>query len=234
MKSKLLGVALSVALALGLVTQGQADPITVSLSDSITTATCADGAACDASGLAGVIAFTSTLGTLTVSIGGTGSGSPALAPFEMDLSYNITTNSSAPAKTYIVQVSENDQSGSVGGWNATVGGTQNNGATTAFSAFADAGNALFGTATPLCSAGPSSALPVGLSCSSGPFSDPSFSLTERVTIAAQAGSTSASGDALLQVRAVPEPSAAVLLGAALLLWVGITARIQQKTTSRRS
>jgi hypothetical protein len=140
----------------------------------------------------------------------------------MDLAYNVTATSSALAKTYTVEVSENTLNGLVAGWHAQVGGTQNNGATTAFAAFADAGNAMFGTGTPLlCSAGPSSASPLALSCSSGPFSDSSFSLTERVTIAMQAGSTSASGDALLQATTVPEttvpePTSLALLGSALL------------------
>jgi PEP-CTERM motif len=213
----------AIIITLGLVGRSEANNITVRLSDGITTASCADGAGCDTSGLAGVIEFTSTLGTLTVSVGGTGSGAPALADFDMDLAYNITANLSAPAKTYTIWVSENDLNGSVAGWDAQVGGTQNNGATTAFAAFADASNTLFGTGTSLCSAGPSGASPLALACSSGTFSDPSFSLTERITLSAHPGRTSASGDALLTAT-VPEPGSLWLLGSGLLGLVAVVKR----------
>ena len=215
MKSWMLGTAMLVALVLMSLTPAQAAPLTFSLSDGATTQTCADGAVCDASALTGVVAFTSTLGTVNVSVGGTGSGSPMLALFTMDLSYNISTGASAPAKTYTIMVSGNDLGGPVNAWHAQLGGTQNNGATTAFAAFADAGNTLFGTATPLCTAGPSAASPLSLTCSSGAFNDPSFSLTERVTITMLAGSTSASGNALL-TPSVPEPTPLVLLGIGLV------------------
>jgi PEP-CTERM motif len=216
MKSMVLGGALIAALILSLVTEGQALNLTVSLSDGITTATCADGSACDASALAGVVAFTSTLGTLNASVGGTGSGPPALATFDLDLSYNLTATDGAPAKTYTVQVSENGLNGSVAGWNGIVDGNQTNGAVTSFAAFADASNALLGTGTALCSAGPSAATSVHLTCASGPFSGSAFSLTERITLATQAGITVASGDAMLLAR-VPEPASLSLLGLGIVL-----------------
>jgi len=156
------GVVVIVTLILGPMTQEQADNVTVALSDGATTATSADGAACDASGLTGGVSFTSTLDTLPVSAGGTGSGAPALAPFDMDVSYHITVTNAAPANIYPIQVSENNLNGSVPGWSALVDGNQNNSATGAFSPFADASNILFGAGTPLCGAGPSGTISVHL------------------------------------------------------------------------
>src|SRR5216683_2005584 len=84
-------------------------PLTVSLSNGITTATCADGAACDASPLAGVVSFTSVLGTTTLSLTGVGSGSPALPGLMMDLAYSVTQSMSGPGGTVTIQASETDQ-----------------------------------------------------------------------------------------------------------------------------
>ena len=209
------GIAVFVALTLALVTQAQAANLTVSLSDGSTTATCADGAACDSSALVGVVDFTSTLGTLTVSIGGNGTGDPVAPDLSMDLAYSLTQTAGGTGKTYTIQLSQNNLTGSGLAWNAMIDGNANNFATTSFAAFADASNALFGTATPLCGAGPAAsgagATSYHLTCQSlGSFSDTNFSLTERITIVTTTGFTVDSGDAFLTT--VPEPATLVILG----------------------
>jgi hypothetical protein len=214
--------AMLLAVGLSLAMPGPASAIVVQLSGTgVATVSCADGAACDAAALPGVVTLATTNGTVTVQLGGFGSGAPALNPFDMDLTYSLTANAAAGAGTFEIAASANGLNGSILGWDALIDGNQTNGATTAFAAFADASNALFGEGTALCSAGPSGATSVHLSCSSGAFNDASFSLTEVVTINTQPGISVASGDALLTAResrdvpAVPEPTTVMLLGSAL-------------------
>src|SRR5260370_38606188 len=71
-------------------------PLTVSLSNGITTATCADGPACDASPPAGAVSFTSVLGTITLSLTDVGSGSPALPGALMALASSVTRHPPGP------------------------------------------------------------------------------------------------------------------------------------------
>lgn len=213
-KSLALGTAMIAGLILMPLTHAQATNLTVSLDNGGAPVLCADNTACDNSTLLGVVSFTTAFGTVTVAVG-VGSGSPFLAAFDMDLNYNITANPAAPAGIYTIQVSENGLNGSVAGWDVEVGGTQNNGATTTYATFVDASGALFGTGTPLCGSGPSGASPLASTCSSGGFSGANFSLTEKIQIVTQAGSTSASGDALLTAQ-VPEPATLLLLGCGLV------------------
>ena len=132
----------------------------------------------------------------------------------MDLAYHLTANSGAGPGVFTIAASVSGLSGASPGWTALVDGNQTNGATTQFAAYVDAGDALFGQATPLCGAGPTGATSVHLSCTAGAFGDPSFSLTEVVTVTTLAGITSLSGDALL--TAVPEPASFILLGTGLV------------------
>ncbi len=213
--------AASMTIAAG---QGYADNLTLSVTYNGTTLTCADGAACDGNPLAGAVSYTPgfpTVGTVTASAGGTGSGSPALAPLHMDLQYGLTQGSSAPAATVIIAVSENNLSATNQQWTATIGGTQETSAwSTAFAAFAGSGNTLFQNTNSICSAGPTNSSPgVSLSCS-GPalpgFSGNPFSLTEQITLTAPAGSGTATGDAALNPGKIPEPASMLLFGFGLV------------------
>jgi len=124
MKSVAIGVMVISALVFGLAAHSHADPITVKLSDTITTLICKGGDACDTRKPTSVVAVTSRLGTVTVLVGGTGSGTPELPPLTMDLAYNRTQTSASPAKTYTIAVSEMDVSTGAGQWTALVNGNQ--------------------------------------------------------------------------------------------------------------
>jgi hypothetical protein len=199
-----------------MVPQAYADPVTIEVSGTgIATVSCADGAACDTNPLAGAVTFTAVNAGVTVSAGGTASGNPATATNGLDLSYNLTANSAAPAGTFTIAASQSGLAATNTSWSATVGGTQNNSATTAFALFADTNNAVFVNNHSICSAGPTATSPgVALSCSSAAgFTDSQFSLTEAITIVTHAGATGVSGDA--QVSAVPEPASLLLFGSAM-------------------
>jgi PEP-CTERM motif len=204
-------VAVAVTLVLGLAAWAQADNLTVQLSNGAITVQCADGAACDSNPNAGVVNFTGNFGSVDVSVAGIGAQQNV---FDLDLNYNlILTNQTA--KTYTIAVSANNLNGNAA-WTAQLGGTQTNGATTAFNVYADLNNNLFNQSTSLCSGGPSGASPLSLGpLSCGAVNDTSFSLTEKVTIAAQNGSTRVTGDVDIAHTAVPEPATLLLLGSGL-------------------
>jgi hypothetical protein len=227
MKIVLQALGVIAALGLGWLPQAQADNLTVSISNGIVTQTCQDGAACDTNSLVGVVTFATdfALFPVDVTVGSTASASPATAPYDIDMSYNLTALSIAPGRTYTIMVSENNLSGSNLAWSAAVGGTQNNGATTAYALFADANNSLFGTGTSLCSIAATASNPFASTCASGAFGDSSFSLTQRISILTKAGFTSASGDALAQA---PEPGTLLLFGSAMA-GLGVLRRRRART-----
>ena len=191
-------------------------PLTVSLSNGITTATCADGAACDAAPLAGVVSFTSVLGTTTLALTGVGSGSPALPGLMMDLAYSVTQILTGPGGTVTIQASETDQAALAALFKAVLGGTQGPGGTTTFAIFASNTNALLAETTTICSGATSSIGAVALSCNGGPYTASPASLTEMVTLQIPAGAYSASGDLLLTASRVPAPSALLFMGTGLV------------------
>jgi hypothetical protein len=200
-------------------TLAKADSLTIFLSGpGGASVMCADGAACDTNPLAGVVTVTGIFGTATVAVTDTGSGTPLLAPLNLDLSYNLSANSSNPGGTFVVEVGERNLTATGVSFGAIANGNQGAGDTTAFSAFFDSGNTLFGNTGSLCSAGPVSTTIVNLACSGGPVTAANFSLTEAVTLTTPAGSTNASGDALL--TPVPDASGFSILTAGGLFLLG--------------
>jgi len=208
--SSLLAVALAVS-----TTSAKADNLSIFLSGPGGTLTCADGAVCDTNPLAGVVTVTGIFGSATVSVTNTGSGTPALAPLNLDLSYNLTANSSNPGGTYVVEVGENNLTASGISFSGIANGNQNAGNTAAFSAFYDLGNALFANTSSLCSAGPALGTVVNLACSGGPVTATNFSLTEGM-------STNASGDAKL--TPMPDASGFSILAMGGLFLLGAIKR----------
>jgi hypothetical protein len=209
MKGAVLKIVATAALAFVSVTPARADNLTLSIGDGNTTFSCLDGAACDTNPLTGAVTIVGVFGS--VSVVGAGSGAPASPALNMDLGYFFAGN--APGATYTIMVSENNlTTPGPTSWDAFVNGNQTNGATTTFTSFLDASNALFGTATPLCGAGPAGGLAVNLTCTSTPLTGSNFSLTEIVTLITQPGFTSISGNALF---VVPEPATLLLLSSAL-------------------
>jgi hypothetical protein len=204
-----------------------ASPLTVSLSNGITTTTCADGAACDTSPLTGVVSFTSLVGTTTLSLTGVGSGSPALPGLMMDLAYNVTQTIAGTGGTMVIQASETDQTANAALFHAVLGGTQVAGST-AFNIYDSATNTLFAQTASICSAGPTNAVgAVALSCDGGPLTGTPLSLTEVVTLQIPAGAYSGSGDLLLTSRQrVPAPSAFLLLGLGLTVAGALRVRVR--------
>jgi hypothetical protein len=215
--SSLLAVALAIS-----TTSAKADNLSIFLSGPGGSLTCADGAACDTNPLAGVVTVTGIFGSATVSVTDTGSGTPALAPLNLDLSYNLTAGSSSLGGTFVVEVGENNLTASGISFGAIANGNQNAGDTTAFSAFYDTGNTLFANTSSLCSAGPVSTTVVNLACSGGPVTATNFSLTEGVTLTVPAGSTNASGDAKL--TPMPDASGFSILAMGGLFLLGAIKR----------
>ena len=216
--SSLLALALAVS-----TTSAKADSLTIFLSGpGGAPVQCADGAPCDLNPLAGAVTVVGSFGTASVAVTNTGTGSPALGPLDLDLSYNLSANSSNPGGTFLVEVGETNLTAAGRSFGGIANGNQSAGDTTAFSAFYDTSNTLFGNAGSLCSAGPVSTLVVNLACSGGPVTATGFSLTEAVTLTTPAGSTNASGDAKL--TPVPDASGFSILAMGGLFLLGAIKR----------
>jgi hypothetical protein len=215
--SSLLALAFAVS-----TTSAKADNLTVLLSGPGGTFTCPDTASCNTSGVPGVITFSTNFGTVTVSLGSIASGSPALNPLNLDLSYNITATSSNPGGTYVVQVGENNLAASGISFSGIANGNQDSGVTTAYSAFYSTGNVLFANGSSLCSAGPVGTTVVNLACSGGPVTATNFSLTEGVTLTVPEGTANASGDAKL--TPMPDASGFSILAMGGLFFLGAIKR----------
>ncbi len=194
-----------------------AHALSISLSDGITTATCADGAGCDLSGAAGVVVFSGSVGAFNVNVT-TAITYPVLgsaAAAEIDL--NSVNVSSFGGGTLTILASEAGYTGPIDGsgiasFDTLVGGTTFG--TVSVASFLDDNNNLFGQTTSLGTLGPFAGAFSG-AASGGTAAVGPFSLTLKADIShARAGVSSF--DLALAPVAVSEPSSVVLLGAGLL------------------
>jgi hypothetical protein len=191
--------------------------LSISLSDGITTTTCADGAGCDLNGGVGVVVYSGSFGAFIVSVS-TAITYPVLgtaASAQIDL--NSVNVSSSGGGNLTILASEVGYSGPIDGsgiasFGTLVGGTTQG--TVNVASFLDDGNALFGQASSLGTLGPFTGAFSGTT-SGGAAATAPFSLTLKADIT-HSGSGATSFDLALAPIPVPEPSSVLLLGSGLL------------------
>ena len=229
MKHQIIRVA-TAAFLLGLVPAAHAIP-TLSFSlDGGAAITCADGAACDTNATAGVVGFSQSLGDFSVNVT-TGLSKPLLTGGDplMDLS---TVNVQVSGGAHTLQIALSDTGFDTYGGRITTdfGGTlSGTGASLAYNAYYDAGNALFGQGTLIGTAVSGSGAYSG-SADGGWSPNGFYSLTEILTLTTGGGMTAFSGDFSVNV---PEPGTLALMGFALLgLAVAYRRRVPVRASRR--